>query len=168
MRTDRQTNLRAWLTAEEAGRPEEADGLFRAIARLLPRVGPPDRFADRVLARIAPAPKADDIWAAWWLRAAIATTLVTAGVAAGSWPVRTTFRAVLASLHLAIWGVDQVGTGLQAWVGSALTAWAGLAQAAVVLGRLLVAPGPAMLLTLNLAVAGAAFAALQRLLAQEE
>jgi hypothetical protein len=90
------------------------------------------------------------------------------GVVAVSLPAGAWFGGLLTSVRGVAWGIGQVSTAVHAWVGSALTLWAGLAQAAIVVGRLMTGPGPLMLLALNFAVAGAALHALRRLMPLQE
>jgi len=171
MRTDDRLNVRTWLEAERAGRIDEADRQFKLLAVALPRLGPLPGFAERVLVRvraaIAPAP-AMGLWNAWWLHGLVAASVITLGAVLGSWSARAVLFTVLASIQTVAWGLARTGAALQAWVGTALTVWEGVAHAGIVIGRLLVAPAPALMLTLNLAVAASAVAALQRLLARQE
>ena len=169
MRTDDRLNVRAWLEAEQAGQVDEADRRFRVLTVVLPRLEASLGFVDRVLDRMGTrwAP-AGSVWTGWWLRGMVAASVVTLGAVLGSWSVRAVLFTVLASIQTVAWALGQAVAGAQAWIGTALTVWDGVAHAGIVVGRLLVAPGPALMLTLNLAVAASAVAALQRLLARQE
>jgi hypothetical protein len=65
-------------------------------------------------------------------------------------------------------GVGRLIVGGQAWVAGGMALWGSLADAAAVVGRLLLGPVPIGLLALNLAVALCAFSALRRLMAPQE
>ncbi|MCX6551702.1 MAG: hypothetical protein NTY02_11990 [Acidobacteria bacterium] len=168
MKTNHRETVRAWLAAERRGQDEEADRQFRRVAAVLPRLRPSAGFADAVLQRAGLAETTPDLWASWWGRLAVASALLSAGSLAVSLTPHGWLTAGLASLRAVAWGVNHGGAAARAWIGGAFTVWAGLAHAAVALGRLLAAPGPMLLLVLNLTVAGAALAALRRLLPLQE
>jgi hypothetical protein len=167
--TDKRDIVGNWLTAEQAGRSEDADRAFVSVAQALIRRPPPSSFAAAVMARVASdADPQAGWWTAWGGRTAVAACLLTLGVVLGTWPVRSMFFAVLAAAEAAVWGIDQVVTGSVVWVKTALTMWSSAAHAAVVVGRLLVTPEPALWVLVNLAVAACGCAALQRLLMSQE
>jgi hypothetical protein len=169
MATDKRDIVCDWLAAEQAGTPEEADRAFASVARALPKLPPSRRFSANVMARVASrkAPLAV-WWSAWGVRAAVAASLVTLGVVLGTWSARSMFFAAVATAQAVVWGIDQALTGSVVWIETALTMWGSAAHAAVVVGRLLVTPGPALWVCANLAVAACACAALQRLLVSQE
>jgi hypothetical protein len=169
MRTDHRNIVGDWLAAERTGRSEEADRAFASVAVALPKLGPSRRFTVNVMARVASGTQPLAGWWTWWaVRAAVAASMVTLGVVLGTWPSRSMFFAAVGVARTFAWGLDQVMTGSLVWIETALTIWASAAHAAVVVGRLLITPAPAMLVTANLAVAACACAALQRLLASQE
>jgi hypothetical protein len=169
MRTENLDKLGDWLEAERTGRSEEADRAFASIARTLPILSPSRRFAANVMARVAPRTQPlASWWTAWGVRAAVAASLVTLGVVFGTWSARSMLFAAVATAQALAWELDQVVTGGVVWIEIALTMWGSVAHAAAVVGRLLITPGPAMLVSANLAVAACACAALQRLLASQE
>ena len=169
MATDKRDIVGDWLAAEQAGKADEADRAFASVARALPKLPPSGRFSANVMARVAshPAPLAG-WWSSWGVRAAVAASLVTLGVVLGTWSVRSMLFAAVATAQTVVWGIDQVVTGSVVWIETALTIWGSAAHAAVVVGRLLVTPGPALWVCANLAVAACACAALQRLLVLRE
>ena len=169
MPTDKRDIVGSWLTAEEAGRVEDADRAFASVARALIRRPPPSSFAAAVMARVASGSALQaGWWTAWGVRTAVSACLLTLGVVLGTWPVRSMFFAAVAAAETAVWGINQVVTGSVVWVKTALAMWGSAAHASVVVGRLLVTPGPALWVVMNLAVAACACAALQRLLMSQE
>jgi hypothetical protein len=169
MRTEQRDVVRAWLEAERAGWPEEADRAFAPVSLALAKRLPSRRFSAGVMARMArQAPPLAGSWAWWGVRAAVMASLVTLGVALGTWSPRSMFFAAVATAQSFSWALGQVVAGGVVWVETALTMWGSVAHAAAVVGRLLVTPGPAMLVAANLLVAACGCAALQRLLAAQE
>jgi len=170
MIADKRDMVRDWLAAERAGRSEEADRVFSSLAQALPKRRPPGSFAAGVMARVnsAAAQPAGSWWAWWGVRAGVAASVLTLGLVLGSWSARSMFFTAIAAAQSVAWGLDQVVTGSVVWIETGLTLWGSAAHAAVVVGRLLVAPGPAMLVGANLAIAVCAFAALRRLLVSQE
>jgi hypothetical protein len=169
MPTDHRDIVGDWLAAERAGRSEEADRAFASVALALPKQQPSRRFAANVMAQVAlRTPPLADWWTLWGVRTAVAASMVTLGVVLGTWSPRSMLFAAVASAQTFVWGLDQVVTGSVVWIETALTMWGSAAHAAVVIGRLLITPGPAMLVCANLAVAACACAALQHLLASQE
>jgi len=160
--------IREWLEAEAAGRPEESDLRFRSISRGLERSRVPAGFADAVIARIGAARTAADAYSKRWVRVAVAASVVLVGGVAALVPWHVWMGALLASVQAVAVGVGQVIIGGRAWVSGGLALWSGLADAAAVVGRLLLGPVPIGLLALNLAVAVCAFGALRRLMALQE
>ncbi|HSP90727.1 MAG TPA: hypothetical protein VLN08_07470 [Vicinamibacterales bacterium] len=160
--------IREWLEAEAAGRAEEADLRFRSISRGLERARVPAGFADAVIARIGAARAAADAYSKRWVRVAVAASVVLVGGVAALVPWHVWMGALLASVQAVAVGVGQVIVGGRAWVSGGLALWSSLADAAAVVGRLLLRPGPIGLLALNLAVAVCAFGALRRLMALQE
>ena len=161
--------VRGWLAAERAGTADEADRAFAPVALALPKRQPSRRFTVDVMARIALHTKPVVKWWTWWgVQTGVAASLVTLGVVLGTWSPRSMLVTTIASAQALVWGLDQVVTGSVVWIETALTLWGGAAHAAVVVGRLLVTPGPALLVGANLAVAASACVALQRLLAPQE
>jgi len=169
MRTEDREIVRHWLAAEHAGRSEEADRVFAAVALALPKRQPSRRFVANVMARVAPGTQSlARWWTSWGVRAGVAASMLTLGVVLGTWSPRSMFFAAVATGQTVVWGLGQVVTGSVVWIETALTMWGTAAHAAVVVGRLLITPGPAMLVCANLAVAACACAALQRLLPSQE
>jgi len=168
MAQDPRTIVRDWLEAEAAGRADAADRAFRRVAEGLPRLKTPAGFADAVLARIGAPTPVPDLWASWWLRAAIGAALLSVGVLVVSLTAGAWASVLLGSVHAVAWILGHAGTAVGAWVGSALAAWSGLAHAAVVLGRMLAGPTAFLTLVLNLTVAAAALLALRRLIPLQE
>ena len=160
--------IREWLEAEAAERAEEADLRFRALSRGLERPLVPAGFADAVMARIGVARAAADAYSKRWVRVAVAASVALVGGVAALVPWHVWMGAVLASVEAVAVSVGRVIIGGRAWVSGALALWSGLADAAAVVGRLLLGPVPIGLLALNLAVALCAFGALRRLMAPQE
>ena len=160
--------IREWLEAEAAGRAEEADVRFRSVSRELMRPLVPAGFADAVIARIGAARAAADAYSKRWVRIAVAASVVLVGGVGALVPWHVWMGALLASVQAVAVGVGQVIVGGRAWVSGGLALWSGLADAAAVVGRLLLGPVPIGLLALNLAVAVCAFGALRRLMALQE
>jgi hypothetical protein len=160
--------VREWLDAERAGRTEDADRRFRAVAAVLPPFQPSAGFADAVMARAGFSRPRPDVWANWWIRGAIAAALLLVGALAVSLPATAWFDALLASVQQVARGLGLVSAGASAWIGSALVVWASLAHAASAVGRLMTGPGPLVLVTCNFALAVAAFWALRRLMPLQE
>ena len=168
MATNAHRDVRDWLDAELAGRTEDADRSFRAVAGALPRLDPPTRFADAVMARVGAMRAVPDMWARWWVRAAVAASVLSAGGAGLSLSPHGWFMAIVASLRTVALGLGDLSAALQAWVAGALALWAGLAHAGVVAGRQLAGPAPLLILLVNFAMAAGAFAALRRLMPSQE
>ena len=169
MATDKRNIVGDWLAAEEAGRHEDADRAFASVAGALPMLTPSREFASKVMARIAPRTASPAAWwSSWDVRVAVAASLVTLGIVLGTWSARSMLFAAIAMAQAVVWGINQVVMGSVVWVETALTMWGTAAHAAVVVGRLLVTPGPALWVCANLAVAACACAALQRLLVSQE
>ncbi len=168
MATNAHRVVREWLAAERAGRAEDADRSFRTVAGALPRLGPPARFTDAVMARVGAMRAAPDPWSHWWVRAAVATCVLSAGGAGISLSPQGWFMAILTSLRTVALGVGDLSSALQAWVAGAVALWMGLAHAAVVVGRQIAGPAPLLILLLNFAMAAGALAALRRLMPSQE
>lgn len=161
-------DVRGWLEAEASGQADEADVRFRAVGRRLTRAAVPAGFADAVLARIAAAQAAKDVYAKRWVRAAVAAGIALVGGVAAMVPLQVWVNGLLESVQVVAVGVGRVIVGGRAWVAGGLALWSGLADAAAVIGRQIVGPVPLGLLAVNLAVALCAFAALRRLMAVQE
>jgi hypothetical protein len=168
MATNAHRDVREWLDAELAGRAEDADRRFRAVAGSLPRLDPPARFADAVMARVGAMRAVPDLWARWWVRAAVAACVLSAGGAGLSLSPQGWFMAILASLRAVALGFGDLSSALHAWVTGAVALWAGLAHAAVVVGRQIAGPAPLLILLVNFAMAAGALAALSRLMPSQE
>jgi hypothetical protein len=166
MRVDQ--DVRDWLEAEAAGRAEESDLRFRAVSRVLGPSVVPAGFADAVLARIGAARAVRDAYSRRWVRALVAASIVLVGGVASLVPLHVWADALLGSVQGVAVSVGRVVAGGQAWVAGAIALWGSLADAAAVVGRLLLGPVPIGLLALNLAVALCAFGALRRLMAPQE
>ncbi|MCP4658552.1 MAG: hypothetical protein GY856_24330, partial [bacterium] len=69
--------LRSWLNAESETHEAAADRALAGLFRLLPQASPSPGFADRVLAAAWPMPVPQPSWP---MRAAIATSLLLAGL----------------------------------------------------------------------------------------
>ena len=82
MSRDPLDDMRRWLTAEAGGDPA-ADGAFREVFRLLPRVGPSTAFADRALdaLRASSSRSGTSLWERVWLRPVTGLCLVLTGLA---------------------------------------------------------------------------------------
>jgi hypothetical protein len=161
-------DVRKWLEAEAAGRPEESDLRFRAVSRILRPSVVPAGFADAVLARIGAGRAARDAYSRRWVRAVVAASIVLVGGAAALVPLHVWVDAMLGSVQAVAVGAGRVIVGGRAWVAGAMALWGSLADTAAVVGRLLLGPVPIGLLALNLAVALCAFGALRRLMATQE
>jgi hypothetical protein len=168
MTTHVDKKIRDWLEAEAAGRADDADMRFRSVSRDLGRSDVPAGFADAVLARIGAARVARDAYSKRWVRAAVAASVVLVGGVAALVPLHVWMDALLGSVQAVALGVSRVIVGGRAWVAGGMALWGGLADAAAVVGRLLLGPVPIGLLALNLAVALCAFGALRRLMALQE
>ncbi len=160
--------IREWLEAEAAGRAEEADLRFRSVSRGLERSRVPAGFADAVIARIGASRAAADAYSKRWVRVAVAASVALVGGIAALVPWHVWMGALLASVQAVAVGVGRVIVGGRAWASGGLAVWSGLADAAAVVGRLLLGPVAIVLLALNLAVAVCAFGALRRLMAPQE
>jgi len=159
-----------WLAAEAAGRQDEADLAFAGVAEALPGLAPSPQFVSSVMQRVATERVAGPsaVWASWWLRAMVAASLVMLGAVSGTVTWKSVLFASLTTVQTVAWGLNQLAAGGRAWLGAALAAWDGVAHVGAALGRVLVAPGPAAVILVNLAVASCALAALQRLLIRQE
>jgi hypothetical protein len=114
------------------------------------------------------ARRVQDAFSKRWVRASVAASLALVGGVAAVVPLHVWLGALLASVQaVAVW-FGRVVVGGQAWLAGGLALWGGLADAAAVIGRLLLGPVPLGLLALNLAVALCAFAALRRLMTLQE
>ena len=82
MSRDPLDDMRRWLTAE-AGSDPAADGAFREVFRLLPRVGPSAAFADRTVEALrARRPRlVTSLWERVWLRPVAGLCLALSGLA---------------------------------------------------------------------------------------
>jgi len=161
--------VRAWLVAESSGREDAADGALAELMAGVPRLEPSRRFVGAVMAQIRESAEAPStVWANWWVRGALASSLTLLGAVAGTASWQAVFDAIVATARNVGWSADRIATGFHAWVDVAGAFWTAVAHAATVLARLLVAPGPAMLLMFNLVLAAGALAALQRLLVTQE
>ena len=165
-RADR--DVRGWLEAEAAGLADEADARFRAVSRVLGPAPVPPRFADAVLARIVAARAVRDAYSKRWVRAVVAASIVLVGGVAALVPLHIWVDALLGSVQTVAVVMSRVMVGARAWLAGALALWGGLADAAAVIGNLLLGPIPIGLLALNLAVALCALGALRRLMAPQE
>jgi len=168
MVTERDARAAEWLNAERAGRVDDADERFRSVARVLDRFEMPRGFAAAVAARVAEARRVPDVWSAWWTRAAIAASVLSAGAAAAALPAQGWFRAGLASLQSVALGLGDASAAAWAWIAGALAVWSGLGRAAAVVGRQMAGPEPVFFLALQFVLAAGAFAALRRLTAGQE
>jgi hypothetical protein len=169
MVTDNRDAVADWVADERAGRPDEADRTFSAVARSLPKLGPSQRFSADVMRRISA--QADVAQLRTWpvaARLAIAASIACLGLALGGWTSRSMLLAAGSVAQALVWAGHQLLTGSLVWVEAALTTWGSVAHAAVVVGRQMVAPGPAALVFMNMAMALAGFVALQRLLKPRE
>lgn len=168
MATQIPQTVRQWLEAEGAGRAEEADERFRALARNLVPAELPPGFTAAVLARIGLGSERPDAFAIWWVRAAVAAGVLLVGGAGAMLPWYVWLGALTASLQGVAWALGRLLTGSEAWVASGLAVWSGLAGAAVVVGRQILDPVPLVLLALNFVIAACALGALRRLMALQE
>ncbi|HNV03883.1 MAG TPA: hypothetical protein PLE61_12935 [Vicinamibacterales bacterium] len=157
-----------WLAAEQAGRPDEADWRFRAVARGIGRLDPPVWLAEAVATRLAALRTKPDVWSAWWLRAAVASAILSAGAAGAALPPESWCRALLASLRAVALSLGGAAAAAWAWVAGVLAVWSGLGRAAGILGRQFAGPELAALLAAQLALAAGALAALHRLMREQE
>ena len=168
MATDPRQTVRDWLIAERRGDADEADRQFSRVAGALPRLQPSASFTAAILRRVATRATAPDIWSFWWMRVAVATAMLAAGVVAASLSPQDWLSAGLASVGTVAWGVGHVWAASRTWISGVLTVWSGLAHAAAVVARLLAMPVSVGLLALNLSAAGLALAALRRLIPVQE
>jgi hypothetical protein len=168
MRTELHDHVRNWMGAEESGHDDAADRGFARVAAGWPRRQASPDFARQVFRKIGlPAP-VSDVWAAWWMRALTAGALGLAGLFALSVSPAAWVVAWLSSVGAAAVALERTWTAIGVWMGAVVAVWSGVAHAALVVGRLMAAPGPLMLLAVNLTVAACAFAALRRLLVSQE
>jgi len=168
MATNLHREVMEWLEAEGGGAPGDADERFRAVCRGLDRLEAPAGFAGAVMARLAAVAVVRDAYASWWVRAAVAASVLLVGGAAALVPWPVWMDALLGSIQAVALGFGRLLAGGQAWVAGGLALWAGLAGASAVVGRQLLGPGPLLFLALNLAVAACALGALRRLMALQE
>lgn len=97
-----------WLTAERAGREEDAEQMLGAIFRTLPEAMVPAGFADRILVGAG-------LVLSWPLRAAIGGSLMAAGLAAAF--VLPAVMSLLGQIHLG----DVLGMAAGTFVGAVNT-----------------------------------------------
>ena len=157
-----------WLEAEDGGAAGDADVRFCAVCRGLDRLEAPAGFTGAVMARLAAVAVVRDVYASWWVRAAVAVSVLLVGGAAALVPWPVWMDGLLGSFHVVALGFGRLLAAGQAWVAGGFALWAGLAEASAVVGRQLLGPGPLLFLALNLAVAACALGALRRLMALQE
>jgi hypothetical protein len=162
--------LHAWLRAEQAGRLDEADRLFRGVMSGVPRLAPGSDFAQRVLVAVglaAPA-RAPGLWVRWWMYALVGTALTLSAFAMASVSGPRMFGAGVGVIHTAAVSASR----LWAWAGTGATAgwsiWQLLAQIGGALATILSVPAAGAFVAVNLLVAASALIALRRLLIPQE
>lgn len=137
------TVFERWLLAEKKGRDAQAEQALGTLFSALPETSPSAGFADRILLAVAVRRPAA---LPWWSRAAIAASLILAGLAAASGlPLAISLFQVLAP-------TDLIAAGIQGFVAMASRVdevlslwrlWAGIADTA-----LLVVTAPPVVLSL--------------------
>jgi hypothetical protein len=161
--------LDRWLDVEQHGTDEAADAAFASLFRAVPPRAPSSAFAGRVMEAVGRVDRFWPVWTeSWWLRGALAASMLLTGMAAAG-----VAPAALAGSGL-LWVTRGLGAG--AWLlGLLLSAFkAGLEVWGVLAGvgqtaLLVLQTTPVCLfVVVNLMVTAASFAALRRLLGQQE
>jgi hypothetical protein len=160
--------LNAWKNAERDNTPEEGDRTFAELARTWTREAAPAALVARVALAGQKATASSRLWAAWWLRGAVATALVLAGAALGGLSVSAILDLVLASFGAMGGMVVLVFAAAGAWLMSVAAIAGPFARAGVAIGNALVAPEPLLVLGVNVLLAAGALTVLRRVLATRE
>jgi hypothetical protein len=138
--------LHRWLAAERDGRDDDAEAALFVLVEALPPIAPPAGFADRVLARVALAPRSApvpvrrNVLASPWLRALVALSLLVTGLAL---PWLSEILRSLASQTSVLWSpgdVVRLGTGALTAISQGLVAALALWDWLLGIGRALAAP----------------------------
>ncbi len=161
--------LDQWLEAEGAGLTDRADEVLTALFRSVPRREPRPGFADRVLRSVAAQAHARSwAWSQWWLKGAVALTLLLCGLATAFLPVASLSAVAMDwSAHTAQLVVE-ASVRTISWLHLGVAAWRvvdGLARAAALV---LTTPAAVAVLAANVALAIALAGALKRLLSSGE
>jgi hypothetical protein len=173
--SERDDNLLArWLDAEEKSGPDEADQLFSLVAAThLRRIDAPRRLADQVMAALparaaAPARRFVDLAGARWVRFCAAMSVALLGVALALVTPGHLLDLGIKALAVAGHALADLATSLSVAVGvwkASVDLMGTLGQTA---GRLATSGLMPMVIAANVAVAGASFAGLKRLLTPPE
>ena len=158
----------AWIRAEQDGSPDDRDRAFEAVAGGWGHLQVPDGLAARVAAAATPSALGSGLWTSWWTRAGVAASLAAAGSMLAFLPSGALGVMALGSVQMVAAGVDRTLWAARAWVATVGAIAHPVAGAATVLGGVLLAPAPLCVMAVNVAVAGAALAALRRVLAARE
>jgi hypothetical protein len=162
--------LHAWITAEQADQPDDADRLFRDVMAELPRLAPRRGFAARVLTSagvLAPRP-ASGIWVAWWMYALVGTALTLSAVAVASVSGLNLLGAVVGSIHAVAVAASRLWWWVGTWASAGWSIWQLLAQIGGALAAVVSQPAAGAFVAINLAVASLALLVLRRLLVLQE
>jgi hypothetical protein len=168
------TNLARWLDAEAAGIPDEADHLFSGLVSVhLPRLQEPTGLADRVLAALpgrllAPARPVFDPVSSWLVRLTTLAAVVLLGIGLALVSPRSVIALTAEMASVAARVLHDTIAALSAALGvwkASLDVLVALGQAA---GVVFTTGAMPILITVNLAVASAAFLGLKHLLAPRE
>jgi hypothetical protein len=160
---------RNWLDADRDGRLEEADQAFAALASSWTRSVPPASLVARVAA-LGSAPRRSLAWnwESMWLRLSVGAGLVLCGLALGVLSGRALGAALLASIQTVAAGVGSMLALADAWGRAAVAVGLVLARVARACGSALTEPIPLVFVLVNVLLAGAALAALRRVLSVRE
>lgn len=158
-------HLESWLTAESAGRSEDADRALAALFAMVPRLAPGAGFADRVLRRAGLTAPARSLArpVRWLVAASVALIAAFAGVLPSLAPwlaERTSFVGV----------VDATSGGIvtvAGWLRGSLVVWDALSGISSAVATTAATPPVALALLAALAAAGLALRLLSDLLANE-
>lgn len=164
MRPNPQTALDRWLAAErldEAGEAAES-ALLELFESTLPELAPPAGFADRVVDRAAragllPMAARRDVFASWWVRLALALSILATGLAALWVPPVLRAMAGLWSLSDLVQVSVRVAGEAGRSLAAALRLWDWLFALGRALSEPLMTPRVLAVLTLGLLASGLAF-----------
>jgi hypothetical protein len=161
--------LAAWKDAErDETRTEEGDRAFAELARAWPREAASAALVARVAVLGREASASDGIWAAWWLRGAVATALVMAGAALGGLSGSAFLDLLLASFGAVGGMVTLVFATVGAWLISVAAVAGPCVRVGAAIGNALMAPEPLLVLGVNVLLAAGALTVLRRVLATRE
>jgi hypothetical protein len=162
-------DMRRWLTAEAGGDPA-ADGAFREVFRLLPRVGPSASFADRAVEALrASSPRSGtSLWERVWLRPVTGLCLALTGLAvlgaSSALPIPPVSYFVGTWVTAVTSGASFLGRAFDA----GLSVWELFGKLAEAARAVAATPAGSLVLAGNGLLALAAFCGLRRLLSPRE